>query len=98
MILKLIPLSMVEVMDYIKEEHAEIEKFIKRFVKIDQEKARLLKEKILEIDSVKIKPEHIVKIIDLIPEDIESLNKIFSDTSLDEDESKKILQSIKEIK
>ena len=45
-----------------------------------------------------MKPEDLVKIIDTLPEDSENLNKIFNDISLDEDESKKILQTIKENK
>ena len=42
--------------------------------------------------------EHIVKVIDFLPDDAESLNKIFTDVSLDEDEAKKILDVVREFK
>ena len=44
---------------------------------------------------LKIKNEHIVKIVDLMPEDASDLNKIFTDVSLTEDETNKILDIIK---
>ena len=47
---------------------------------------------------MKIKLEYIVKIIDILPETAEELNKIFVDVSLDEDETKKILDTIKKFK
>ena len=47
---------------------------------------------------MRVKQEHIVKIIDLMPENAEELNKIFVDSSLDEDETKKILETVKEFK
>ena len=47
---------------------------------------------------LKIKNEHIVKIIDLMPEDASDLNKIFTDVSLTEDETKKILEAVKQFK
>ena len=47
---------------------------------------------------LKLKQEHIVKIVDLLPEDALDLNKIFTDVSLDEDETTKILEIVKKYK
>jgi len=93
------PLSMAETLEYTEREKdsgEELKKFVKKFVKIKPEKAKELRKKLEALDLIKVKPEHIVKIIDLLPENQGNLNKIFSDVSLEEDESKKILQTIEE--
>jgi len=95
------PLSMAETLKYTegeKDSEEEVKKFIKKFVKIKSEKAEELRKKLEALDLIKIKPENIANLIDLLPENQENLNKIFSDVSLDEDESKKILQTIEEFK
>lgn len=94
------PLSMGEVLEYLGEGEKEKEAaiFIKKFAKIDAKKAKALREKIEGIQNMKIKPEHVVKLIDFLPETQEDLNKIFSGTSLNEDESATILNTIKEFK
>jgi len=95
------PLSMSEVMGYVKKDEGsgtEIIGFIKKFVKLPSKDAKELKSKLIGLDLMKIKQEHIVKIIDLLPERAEELNKIFTDVGLDEDESNKILETIKEFK
>ena len=101
MIKELTPISMAESLEYISDDGdsgSEIRTFIKKFVKIDSEKAKQLREKLGSFNMMKLKPEYIAKIIDVLPEDSESLNKIFSDVRLDEDETKKILDAIKEFK
>ena len=95
------PLSMTEIIKYIgdkKDSEAELKKFVKKFVILKPEKAIEMKEKLEELDLIKIKSEHIVKIIDLMPENQENLNKIFIDVNLDEDETKKILETIQEFR
>lgn len=91
---------MAEATEYIKnsESGAETLSFIKKFVKISPKKAKELREKLTELDLMKLKEENIVKIIDLMPETAEELNKIFVDISLDEDEKSKILEVIKEFR
>ncbi len=74
------------------------EDFIKKFLKITPEKAEQLKKELKELDLLKLKEEHIAKIIDIMPEDSSDLNKIFVDTSLDEDETNKILEVVKKYK
>jgi len=93
-------LSMTEALKYVddQESGAQLKGFIKKFVKLDSEQAKKLREKVQSLDLLKMKQEHISKIIDLLPENKENLNKIFTDVSLTEDESKQILDSIEEFK
>lgn len=99
MILGKQPLSMTEAQEYVdKDSGAEIKGFIKKFIKGTPKKAKELREKINSLDMLKMKEEHIAKLIDILPETGEEVNKIFSDVGLDEDESKKILDTIKEYK
>ena len=101
MITKIKPLSMTESLEYVGEERdseAEFKKFIKKFTKIKPEEAKEMQKKLEELNLLKMKSEHMVKIIDIMPEDAESLNKIFNDVSLDEDETKKILEIVNKYK
>jgi len=95
------PLSMAESLEYIKENKKEenpARDFIKKFAKLDFKKAKELRKKLEALNLIKMKTEDISKIIDILPKKNEELNKIFTDVSLDEDESKKILDTIKEFK
>lgn len=94
-------LSMVETMGYIKgdrDSESEIKNFIKKFAKLKPKEAREMRKKLEELDLLKLKEDHAVKIIDMMPENQENLNKIFTDVSLNEDEAKQILDIIKEFK
>lgn len=89
---------MAEAMEYIKKtqnEEIEIMGFIKKLVKITPKEAKEIRKNIKELELIKVKPQHISKIIDLMPENAEDLNKIFTDVSLNEDETKQILSKIK---
>ena len=99
MIIERKPLSMVEAKEYInKDSGTDILGFVKKFITLKPKNAKELKEKIINLDLLKVKSEHITKIIDIMPETTEDLNKIFSDMNLDEDETKKLLETIKEFK
>ncbi len=103
MILDRTPLTMAEVEDLVKdlpdnEKKQEIELFLKKFLKIKASMAKKIKEELEKLDSLKIKRDHIVKIVDILPEDASDLNKIFTDVSLNEDETKKILEIVKNSK
>ena len=94
-------LSMAETMEYIKEDkevEIEVKKFLKKFVKLKSEEAKEMRKKLEALDLLKLKADHISKIIDIMPEDDESLNKIFTDVGLNEDETKKIFDIIEESK
>ena len=91
------PLSMAESQEFIKdnENAIELEKFVKKFTKTDVKKAKELRGKLEGLNLIKVKPENISKIIDLLPETVEDLNKIFVDVSLDENEIQSILDTVK---
>lgn len=94
-------LSMIEAEEYIKQiedGNKDLIGFIKKFSKLNLKEAEGLKKKLEDLKLMKIRPEHISKIIDFMPENSEDLNKIFVDFSLDEDEKKSILETIKEFR
>ena len=91
------PLSMAESLKYVKKD-SEVSKFVKNFTKLSPKEANEFRKKLEDLELMKLKPSHIVKIIDTTPEDKEDLNKIFIGMSLDEDETKKILDIVKEFK
>ena len=80
------------------EKKTQLEAFMKKFSKIQAGKAKELKKELEGLGLLKLKEEHIVKIIDILPEDSSDLNKIFTDVSLDEDETNKILDVVKKHK
>jgi len=90
------PLSLAEASEYI--EDTDLKGFIKKFTKISKKDAEKIRADIEKLDSIKIKQEHIAKIIEIIPEDAQDLAKIFNDVSLDENETSKILEIIKQYK
>ena len=75
-----------------------LEIFIKKFSKIKPNKAEALKKELSGLGLLKLKEEHIVKIIDILPEDASDLNKVFTDVALNEDETNKILEIVKKHK
>jgi DNA-directed RNA polymerase subunit F len=99
MIISKEPISMAEAVEYLSEKEGvgkEVKEFIKKFVTLTSEDARGLKKKLEELDLVKLRDEQRIKIIDLVPESAEELNKICINAGLNEDETKKILDTIKE--
>ena len=75
-----------------------IKKFIKDFNKMDVKKAREMKNALRELDLIKLKDGHIVKIVDFMPSDAVDLNKVLVEVSLDGDEVTKILEVVKNFK
>jgi DNA-directed RNA polymerase subunit F len=98
MIKSMTSLSMAESFEYLKEKEgkeAEVRGFIKKFTKLSPEKAKEIRKNIESLELMKVREEHISSIINLFPETIEDLNKIFRETNLEEEEAKKILEIIK---
>ena len=93
-------LSMAEVQEYLKssKENPELEGFLKKFVNLEPKEAKELRKKLQDLDLMKIKSEHISKIIDILPETSEEVNKIFVDVSLSEDETRRVIDTVKEFK
>lgn len=87
---------MSESLAYLK--NNETKAYIKKFVELDEKKAKELREKLEGLDLIKLNEKHIAKFIDMLPENKEELNKIAVDANFDEDETNKILQTIKEFK
>ena len=103
MILERTPINMNEVEEIVKElpddeKKQEIELFLKKFLKTKINQAKKIKKELENLDLMKIKGEHVVKIIDMLPEDASDLNKIFIDISLNEHEINKILEIVKNSK
>jgi len=101
MIKNSIPLSMAESLEYIekdKKSENPARDFIKRFVKISSKEAKELRKKLEGLNIMKMNDINISKVIDILPEKAEEVNKIFIDIGLDENETKKILDAIKEFK
>jgi len=100
MILDRQPLNLNELHEILKniednEKKIEIESYLKKFLKTKPEVAKKIKEELESLDLLKMKREHVVNIIDLLPQDNSDLNKIFIDVSLTEDENNKILELVK---
>ena len=103
MILDRKPLNLNEVEKILEDisdsdKNEEMKIHLKKFLKNKPERAEKIKQELEQADLLKLKREHIVKIVDLIPEDASDLNKIFTDISLNEDETNKILEIIKNSK
>jgi len=94
------PITLAEVVALAgdSEKSVAIKKFIKNFNKMDVEKAREMKEALVKLDLIKLKEEHIVKIVDFMPSDASELNKVIVEVSLDGDEVTKILEVVKSFK
>ena len=103
MILDREPLNLNDVKDLLKdvadsEKKEEMEIYLKKFLKTKPEQAKKIKQELEALDLMKLKREHVVKIIDLLPKDVTDLNKVFTDVSLTEDETNKILEIVKNSK
>ena len=91
-------LSMSEAGKYLDlhiDSEAEISKFVKKFVRLTPKSAGEMRFALQGLDIIKMREDHVAKVIDILPESKESINKIFNDVSLDEDETNKILETVK---
>lgn len=100
MIKERMPLTMNEsreLLEGLKEtdRNKDIKAFIKKFAKLDDKEAQKLKQELESLEIIKLRQADIIKIIDIVPENATELNKIFTETSLDADETTKILDTIK---
>ncbi len=92
-------ISICEAKEYIKKpKDTELGEFFKHFSKLEAEEAKELRQKLEELNLLKLKRDSITKIIEILPKSKAELNKIFNDLTLDENEIKKILDITKEFK
>lgn len=98
MILKMTPVHLADVQELSGdlESRPELRDYLKEFSKLDKKKADSLVESLRGLNNMKLRDDSIMKIVDLLPKDIDGLNKIFTDTSLDEKEINAILEILKE--
>ncbi len=91
------PVTLVEVKEIVKdlEDRQPIQDYLKTFTLLSKDKAEKLKDELLSLNSLRIKEEDIVKLIDFVPKDKEDVNKIFIDTSLGDEEINAILEITK---
>ncbi len=93
-----VPLSLPEtkeIVETLDTENKDIKAFLNKFVKLDLKKAKELRKELENLGLIKMKDKEIVKIIDILPEDAEDINKIFVDVSLNENEINKLLDVVK---
>lgn len=96
MILKSNSLSAAESQEYIGKDQEAISQFIKKFTKLNVKQAKDFREKLEALNLIKMNNSHISKVIDLMPSNLEELNKVFIDVSLDENEANKIFDIVKQ--
>jgi len=100
------PLTMIEVKEMLKELKtkekelpARVNKtvdYLQQYAKADSKKAGELKEKLGKLDITRLRDRHVVKILDVMPKDIDSLKIIFSgeNVTLKQEDLKKILDTL----
>ena len=101
MIKNTIPVSMGEAIAYIDkkvEQGAKTLAFIRKFSEISAKDAQEMRKKLNELDFVKLNDHTVTKVIDLLPESVEEINKIFTDVGLDDNETNKIIDIVKQYK
>ena len=101
MIKEMKPLTLAEAKNIAEAHGADSESlkpYFKRFMKLKEKDAKEMKKELEALNNHKIKPEHIVKIIDFLPEEASETHKIFIDVGLDETEIKQITDVVKKFK
>lgn len=97
MILDQKPISLAEVKEYIKniDENKQMADYLRKFSKLSKDKADSLMKEIKAINNPKINEAGIIKIADILPQDAEELNRLFSEVNLTEEEANAILNVVK---
>lgn len=100
------PMSMAEVRDYLedlKKEKKELNfrenkslTYINTFVKIKSKDAEKLKEELSKLDIARLKEKYIIKIIDILPKNIDELRMILSgeEVTLKSEDLNKIIEIV----
>jgi DNA-directed RNA polymerase subunit F len=91
------PLTYGEVVSLIGdgEKAKKIKDFVKEFYSLKPQDAKSLKEELIALKIIKLKDEHIVNIVNFLPQDASDVLKILADTSLEQEEINKILDVVK---
>lgn len=96
-VLNKIPLTIGETIPYIEnlDERKVLNDYFKKFKKLSAEDAKKLKGELTALNNIKLKEFHLVKIVDILPKEIEMLNTICSDVGLTESEANAVLDIVK---
>ncbi|MCA9485495.1 MAG: hypothetical protein KC506_01475 [Nanoarchaeota archaeon] len=91
------PVTLAEAKEIVDklEEKQEVKDYLKKFTKLKPDKAKALKEELIALDNIKIREEHLVKLVDFVPKDADDLHKVLPDASLTEEEINAILEITK---
>ena len=101
------PVSMAELKEFLdskKKEKKELNfrenkslEYINSFVKLKKDKALELKKELESLDVIRLREKHIIKLIDLVPTEIDDLKMIFSGegVTLKSEDLNKIIDIIK---
>ena len=97
MILDQRPITMSEVKSLAKnlDEKTSLYEYLKKFVTLSAADSNKLLDELKALNSIKLREEHFVKIVDFLPRDNEELVKVVSETSLTEEEMQAILSIVK---
>ena len=90
------PLMLAEVQAYLKDadETRPVYQYIKQFTKVTHERAVKLKQALIDLNNPKLNEELVVKLVDVLPTDAESVHKVCADAGLSDDECQKILGAL----
>jgi DNA-directed RNA polymerase subunit F len=100
MIKEMKPLTLVETKKLVEENEGmeSLAPYFKKYIKVKAKDVAEMRKELSDLDNHKMKGEHIVKIIDLLPEDASEIGKIFTDVSLDENEIKQVIDIVSKYK
>lgn len=96
-VIKKTPLTLAEAAEFVPktDDKKQVIDYLRKFSIHSKEESKKLAEEIRALNNLKIKEEHIVKLIDISPKDCEDVHKVFTDVSLSEEEANAILQIFK---
>ena len=101
-----VPLSMVEAREMLKELKGQEKElpvrlnktteYLQQYAKGDTKKVKEFKDRLNKLDITRLRERHVVKIIDMMPKDIDSLKLVFSgeNVTLKQEDLQKILDAL----
>lgn len=97
MIIDKTPLTLGEVKGYLTEDDKDrpVYTYVKTFSKLTAKEAKVLKEKLVALNNIKLKEADIVKLVDFLPQDSEGVNKVCHEAGLSEEEAQALLGALK---
>ena len=106
-VLNEMPLTMAELKDKLEdikkrdkelnERAQKTQDYLNKFVKLKEKEALKLKDEVTNLKIPRLKDKHIIKIIDVVPKDMDSLKLIFSaeNITIKQEDLQRILDTIK---